>query len=311
MLSRTADAMYWIGRYAERAENVARLLDVHLHLAMDPPAGAPEPWKALVGITGDLLRYLERTDTTSRETAVEFLALDAGNPNAIRSCLQAARENARATRDVLSTAVWEHLNTTAQLGAEAPPAAGFFGEIVRAGRLLESLIDDTMLHGEAWHFLRLGRLVERADKVARILDLPYWLPGGTAERLEDVSWSAVLQSAGGQELYRRRHGRLHAAGAIDFLLLDREFARSVYASLAGAEASLHALTGTPADGHHNPAEQRLGQLRAELAFARAEEIASDGLHPFLDAFQLKLNLAGDAVTETFFVAESLEIGEVA
>jgi uncharacterized alpha-E superfamily protein len=315
MLSRTADALYWIGRYTERAENGARLLDVHLHLAMDPHAGVPAPWKALVGISGDLLRFLERYDATSRETILEFLTFDAGNPNAILSCLRAARENARACRDTLSSPLWERLNETAleasEAAAKGEAPAGFFADLRRAGRLLEILADDTMLHDEAWHFLRLGRLIERADKVSRILDLPHWLPGGTVERVEDVAWSAALQSGGGLELYRRRHGRLRAEGAIDFLLLDREFPRSVHASLSGAEASLHALTGTPPDGHRNDPEQRLGQLRAELAFARAEEVAADGLHGFLDAFQLKLNLASDAVTEALFPTEPLEIGEVA
>ena len=315
MLPRTADAMYWIGRYVERAENGARLLDVQLRLAMDPNAGAPEPWKALVGISGDLLRFLERYDATSRETALEFLTFDAGNPNSILSCLRAARENARASRDALSSSLWEHLNETAldvsEAAAKGAAPAGFFAGLRRAGRLLESLADDTMLHDEGWHFLRLGRLIERADKVSRILDLPHWLPGGASERVEDVAWSAVLQSAGGLELYRQRHGRMRTEGAIDFLLLDREVPRSVHASLSGAEAALHALTGTPPEGHRNAAEQRLGQLRAELAFARAEEVAADGLHGFLDGFQLKLNLASDAVTEAFFLAESLEIGEVA
>ncbi|HEX7898462.1 MAG TPA: alpha-E domain-containing protein [Planctomycetota bacterium] len=307
MLARAADSMYWIGRYVERAENIARLIDVHLHLQLDLPPGAPESWKPLVGTTGDLLRFLERYDATTRETALDFLAFDEGNPNSILSCLRSARENARSTRDILSAAQWEHLNATfleiSDDGARARAADApydFFGEIRLAGRLFEGLSDDTMLHGEAWHFGRLGRFIERADKISRVLDLPHFIPGGAAE---EAAWSAVLESAGALELYRKRHGRLKGASAVDFLFLDREFPRSAHFCLAAAEESLHALTGTPAGTFRHAAEQRLGQLRAELAFARGEEIVESGLHDVLDAFQLKLNLAGDAVGERFFVAE--------
>jgi len=309
MLARAADSMYWIGRYVERAENVARLIDVHLHLQLDLPPGAPEPWKPLVATTGDLLSFLDRYDATTRETALDFLAFDEGNANSLLSCLRTARENARATRDVLSAALWEHLNATylevSGAGARARAAAApydFFAEIRLAGRLFEGLGDDTMLHGEAWHFGRLGRFIERADKISRILDLPHFSPGAAAD---EAAWAAVLESAGALEIYRKRHGRLKGESAVDFLLLDREFPRSAHFCLAAAEESLHALTGTPPGTFRNAAEQRLGQLRAELAFARGAEIVEAGLHEALDAFQLKLNLVDDALTERFFAAEAV------
>ena len=177
MLSRAADSIYWIGRYMERAENVARFIDVNLHHMLDLPPGTPEQWKPLVAVTGDLYRFLERYETTTRESAMQFLAFDAGNPNSILSCLRAARENARSIRDVMSSDMWEHLNATFlhvsdddafERVRQAP--YDFFSELKLAGRLFEGLTDDTMSHGESWHFCRLGRLIERADKISRIVD---------------------------------------------------------------------------------------------------------------------------------------------
>lgn len=312
MLSRAADSIYWMGRYMERAENVARFIDVNLHHMLDLLPGTPEQWKPLVAVTGDLYRFLERYETTTRETAIRFLTFDDGNPNSILSCLRSARENARSIRDVISSDMWEHLNATFlqvsdddayERVRQAPYE--FFSELKLAGRLFEGLTDDTMSHGEAWHFCRLGRLIERADKISRILDFKYFLGGGAP--MEEIEWSVVLQSASALELYRKRHGRLLRDKIVSFLLLDREFPRSVQFCLVGAEDSLHAITGTPVGTFRILAEQRLGQLRSELAFTRAEEVLAEGLHEFVDALQLKLNLASEAVSEAFFVQQSVGV----
>ena len=312
MLSRAADSIYWLGRYMERAENVARFIDVNLHHVLDLPPGTPEQWKPLVAVTGDLYRFLERYETTTRETAIQFLTFDAGNPNSILSCLRAARENARSIREVISSDMWEHLNATFLQVSDDDvfervrnTPYEFFSELKLAGRLFEGLTDDTMSHGEAWHFCRLGRLVERADKISRIVDFKHFLGGGAP--MEEIEWSLVLQSANALELYRKRHGRLLREKIVAFLVLDREFPRSVQFCLSGAEESLHAITGTPIGTFRILAEQRLGQLRSELAFARAEEILADGLHEFVDALQLNLNLASEAITEAFFVQQSVGV----
>jgi len=296
----------------ERAENAARFIDVNLHHVLDLPPGTPEQWKPLVAVTGDLYRFLERYETTTRETAIQFLTFDAGNPNSILSCLRAARENARSIREVISSDMWEHLNATFLQVSDDDvfervrnTPYEFFSELKLAGRLFEGLTDDTMSHGEAWHFCRLGRLVERADKISRIVDFKHFLGGGAP--MEEIEWSLVLQSANALELYRKRHGRLLREKIVAFLVLDREFPRSVQFCLSGAEESLHAITGTPIGTFRILAEQRLGQLRSELAFARAEEILADGLHEFVDALQLNLNLASEAITEAFFVQQSVGV----
>ena len=125
--------------------------------------------------------------------------------------------------------------------------------------------------------------------------------------MEDIEWAVVLQCASALELYRKRHGRLLKDRIVEFLLLDREFPRSVRFCLTGVEDSLHAITGTPVGTFRIPAEQRLGQLRSELSFVRAEEVVAEGLHEYVDALQLKLNLAGDAVMDEFFVQQSVGV----
>jgi uncharacterized alpha-E superfamily protein len=306
VLSRTADAACWMSRYVERAENVARLVDVSLSLALDLAPRGRDFWKPVVATTGDLLRFLDRAPETTRETALEFLAFDEQNPNSLVSCLRAARENARSVRQVLSTDLWEHLNSAAldfagpaaRERAAADPHA-FFRDVRLSGRLFEALTDDTLSHGELWHFCRLGRHQERADKTARILDVRSYLHLAD-EADADLEWSAVLRSTSALELYRRRHGRFQEDRVVDFLLLDREFPRSVHHNLIGLEETLHAISGSPRGTFANPAEQLAGQLRSDLAYASARDVLAEGLHDYLDRLQYRLNVLGDAVAESFF-----------
>ncbi|HWU36805.1 MAG TPA: alpha-E domain-containing protein, partial [Candidatus Acidoferrum sp.] len=178
-----------------------------------------------------------------------------------------------------------------------------------ASHLFTGLAETTMSHGEAWHFSRLGRLLERADKTTRLLDVKYFilLPRVTdvGTPFDDIQWSAVLRSASAFEMYRKRHGRIAPERVADFLLLDREFPRAVHYCLIKAEESLHAISGTPVGTFCNPAEQRLGQLRSELGYARVADVLAVGLHQFLDSLQIKLNLVGDAIFETFFALRPL------
>jgi uncharacterized alpha-E superfamily protein len=320
MLSRVADSIFWMGRYIERAENVARFIDVNLHMILDLPVGSAEQWEPLVITSGDQDRFAARYGgSASQASVIRFLAFDTDNPNAIVSCLRAARENARSVREIISSEMWEQVNTF-YLMVSAPEAVRqasespheLFTQIKMASHLFEGLTETTMSHGEAWHFCRLGRLVERADKTTRLLDVKYFmlLPRFTdvGSPFDDIQWSAVLRSASGFEMYRKRYGRIAPDRVVDFLLLDREFPRAVHSCLIGAEESLHAISGTPVGTFRNSAEQRLGQLRSELGFARVDDILAGGLHEFLDALQLKLNAVGDAIHETFFALRPIGAG---
>jgi uncharacterized alpha-E superfamily protein len=320
MLSRVADSIFWMSRYIERAENVARFIDVNCHLILDLPVGSAEQWEPLIITSGDQARFTARYGAAStQENVIRFLAFDAENPNSIVSCLRAARENARSVREIISSEMWEQVNTF-YLMATAPEAgrrAGkapheFFTEIKSASHLFAGLTETTMSHGEAWHFCRLGRLLERADKTTRLLDVKYFmlLPRLTAvgSPFDDIQWSAVLRSASAFEMYRKRYGRIAPDRVVEFLLLDREFPRAVHSCLNSAEESLHAISGTPIGTFRNPAEQRLGQLRSELGYARVDDILACGLHEFLDGLQAKLNAAGDAIFETFFTLRPIGAG---
>src|SRR5262245_27096059 len=311
MLSRVADSLYWMSRYIERAENVARFVDVNLHFMLDLPVGATEQWGPLVITTGDDVPFAQRYGTATREHVIQFLTFDRENPNSIVACMRAARENARSVREIISSEMWEQVNTfylmvhdrgAAKRVREAPYE--FFRDIRMASQLFEGLTDATMSHGEGWHFCRMGGLLERADKTSRILDVKYFLllpaVSDVGTPFDDIQWAAVLRSTSAFEMYRKRYHLLTPDRIVDFLLLDREFPRSIHYCLINADESLHALSGSPLGTFCNSAEQYLGQLRAELAYARVEGIIKGGLHEFLDAFQTKLNTVGDSISSTFF-----------
>ena len=310
MLSRVAESIYWMSRYIERAENVARFVDVNLHLILDMPVGIQAQWEPLVATTGDDEVFTEQYGEASREAVIRFLAFDAENPNSIISCLRAARENARSIRENISSEMWEQLNdayllvtNTSEEWAMAEPHE-FFREIKLASHLFMGLTDNIMSHSEGWHFCQLGRLIERADKTSRIVDVKYFilLPSiwDVNTPFDDIQWGALLHSASGFEMYRRTYGLISPNDVVAFLLLDREFPRSILYCLSKAEESLHAISGTVLETFSNPAEQRLGQLRSEFAYAQVKQILSTGLHEFLDAFQTKLNLVGADIHKTFF-----------
>lgn len=311
MLSRVANSIYWMSRYIERAENVARFVEVNLQMMLDLPAGSNEQWGPLVIITGDDAAFAARYPGATRENVIQFLTFDAENPNSILACLRAARENARTVREAISPEMWEQINTcyltvnaAATKGRVLEDAYNFFNEIKKASYLFDGVTDATMLHNEGWHFYRAGRFLERADKTSRLLDVKYFilLPSATdvGTALDDIQWGAVLRSASALEMYRKRHGHIAPDQIVDFLLLDLDFPRSVNYCLIKARESLHAISGTPGGTFSNPAEQHLGRLQADLAYTPVKQIIARGLHEFLDALQSKLNLVDQGIFETFF-----------
>jgi uncharacterized alpha-E superfamily protein len=311
MLSRVANSIYWLSRYTERAENVARFIDVNLQMILDLPTGSHEQWQPLVIITGDDAAFAAHYPVASRENVIRFLTFDTKNPNSIISCLRAARENARTVREAISPEMWEQINTCyLMVNAAAYDRTvvdspdGFFGEVKKSSALFEGIAEATMLHDDGWHFYRMGRLLERADKTSRLLDVKYFilLPSATdvGTTLDDIQWAAVLRSASAFEMYRKRHGPLVVEKVIDFLLLDHEFPRSVNFCLTHTNASLHAISGTPIGTFRNPAEQLLGYVRAELAYTDVGQIIARGLHEFLDSLQSNLNRVDQTIYASFF-----------
>jgi uncharacterized alpha-E superfamily protein len=219
MLSRVADSIFWMSRYIERAENVARFIHVNLKLSLDLGMGTADQWAPLVYITGDQDQFAEKYGEANNRAVIDFLAFDSTNPNSIVSCLRAARENARTVREMISSAMWEEINkyflsirSAANNRAIFDSPFEFFNQVILSSQLVQGITDATMSHNEAWHFHRMGRLLERADKTSRILDVKYFILLPSAEdvgtAVDTIQWSALLESASALEMYRKEYGRI-------------------------------------------------------------------------------------------------------
>ena len=311
MLSRVAESMYWMARYIERAENVARIMDANYHMILDLPEGVGGQWEPLVVTTGDEDLFKEYYDEFNQENVVKFLTFDTRNPNSILSCLRMARENARSVREWISSEMWQQVNTFYLLikdasrkgdGIELPHE--FFVEVMLASHLFTGLSENTMTHGEGWQFARLGRMLERADKTARIIDVKYFILLPSVEYVgtpfDHILWGSILRSASAFEMYRKQYGQIAPDQIIQFLVLDAEFPRAIHHCLIMAELSLRNISGTMRGRFTNRAEKALGRLLADIDYTTIDDIKAIGLHEFIDGLQTRLNETGDVIFNTFF-----------
>ncbi len=315
MLSRVANSIYWMSRYAERAENVARFVAVNLELMLDSDVGVEQQWLPLVDTSGDHKDFLKRYGQADEQNVVRFLAFDRENPNSIFSCLQASRENARTVREIISSATWNQLNEFylyVRDHADKPDSieslSRLLDQIRRGTNTYMGLMDSTMTRDQPWQFALLGRMLERADKTSRILDVKYFLLLKSATQVgtpvDHIQWGAVLRSASAWEMYRKKHGGISPEDIVEFLLLDPDFPRSVRFCLNAALESLRAISGTPPGLVRNEAERALGRICSALTFTSASEIISQGLHEYLDDLQTRVNQAGEAIYDTFFALKA-------
>ncbi|HEY9639321.1 MAG TPA: alpha-E domain-containing protein [Coleofasciculaceae cyanobacterium] len=317
MLSRVADSIYWLNRYVERAENIARFVDVNLNLLLDSPSVMQQQWEPLVLTTGDRPLFQKRYGQATADNVIQFLTFDQSYPSSILSCLKSARENARSVREIISSEMWEQVNSFYLMVKDASQQQhltltqlpSFFAEVKTASHLFAGVTDATMSHNEGWHFGRVGRLLERADKTARILDVKYFIllpsPSDVGTALDELQWIALLKSASGYEMYRKRQRRISPQGIANFLVLDREFPRSIAYSLFRAERSLQEISGTTPGTWNNPAERAMGKARSDLEFITIEDVIQEGLHEFLDQVQTQLNCVGKSIFDTFFALQPI------
>ena len=311
LLSRAADAVYWMARYIERAENVARFIDVNLHLQLDLPLAPAHQWQPLVDTSGDAAVFKERFGTASEESVIRFLAFDEKNPNSIYSCLRSARENARSVRETISLEMWEQINSMyLQIQIQrTTPQHDTLPELLRGIRLgchmFQGITDATMSYNEAWHFLRMGRMMERADKTSRILDVKYFIllpsPVNVGTPYDDLHWAAVLKSVSGFETYRKQRGRISPPDIVEFLVTDREFPRAIRHCVEVAGQSLRVITGTLVGTANYLSESLMDVLLEELADTQVGVIIRTGLHEYLDGLQTKMNAIGDSLAQDFFM----------
>ena len=310
MLSRVANSIYWLNRYIERAENVARFIDANYHMTLDIPDSASDQWQPLINTTGDHELFAKLYGEATRENAIEFLVFDRNNPNSIHSCVRAARENARSVREYISSEMWEQINTfylminTAAKDVSMDLPHQFFVDIMSASHAFIGITDSTMNHGEGWHFGRMGRMLERADKTSRILDVKYFILLPSVDYIgssyDNLLWGALLRSASAFEMYRKRHGRIEPKKIVEFLLLDAHFPRAVHYCVMTAMISMNNITGSQRGTFANKAEQNLGRLLSEFNFAALDDIFASGLHEYLDNTQTQLNDIGAMIHKVFF-----------
>jgi uncharacterized alpha-E superfamily protein len=321
MLSRVANCLYWMSRYLERAENVARIVDVNLQLLLDfrnlDETRFAKHWLPIVQTTGDEKQFFELHKKATGQAVTEFLVFQMENPNSIVSSICQARENARMVRDQITIELWEELNrlywfvkTLQARRAWKESPSDFFQQVKASSLHLIGLTFATLIRNEGWWFMQVGQLLERADQTSRILDLRYdTLPDKgaptTISQTDVLEWSAILRSCSAWDAYKSLLGaEVNPKLVAEFLLLNEDFPRSVRFCVHEMNHALRKISGV-ADGRFcNNAEKLAGRLLAEVQFGTIEEIFDCGLHLYLDQLQSKLNDIGAALFNTYLFQPS-------
>jgi uncharacterized alpha-E superfamily protein len=320
MLSRVANCLYWMSRYIERAENIARIVDVNLQLLLDlsnlNDERLSEHWMPIVESTGDEKAFLQLHKSATGHSVTEFLVFRIENTNSIVSSIVQARENARMVRDQITVELWEELNRL-YLFVRSPEArkvwrqspSDFFQQIKAASLHLSGIGYATILRNEGWWFSQAGKFIERADKTSRILDVRYQtLPERgvpqSISQAEALGWQAILRSCSAWDAYKSLRGvEAHPRLVAEFLLLNEDFPRSARFCVGELNAALRHISGVPSGRFCNDAEKLAGRLEAELQFSTIDEIFEAGLHSYLDQFQTKLNAVGNALFDAYIFQE--------
>lgn len=313
MLSRCAEDLYWMARYMERAENLARVLDVSNRMALlaQPEGGDSLLWEPALQIGPDPSAFYQVHDVASPSNVISYMALDRGNPSSIYSCVKAARENARTERSSISSEMWESLNQTwleiqslDLAGLEAWGPRKFFDWIKERSHLFRGVILGTLLQDDGFQFIRLGTFLERADNTARILDVKYHVllprPQDVGGAVDYYQWGALLRSVGAFSAYRRIYRDAITPPRVAALLtLNADMPRSLSACYEMLVPTLGSLVG--------PRRLDCGRLAAEihagLRFGRIEQIFQSGLHEFLEDFILRNNDLGGLIQQDFMMSE--------
>ncbi|EJM98208.1 alpha-E domain-containing protein [Herbaspirillum sp. YR522] len=333
MLSRTADHLFWMARYTERAENTARMLDVHVQTALLPQsiADAEQGWRAVLGISELLYGYDQKYEQVTQKDVIDFMVRDPDNPSSIASCLRQARENARAVRGALTTEAWEIQNATwikmqsyLQTSALEQNPSDFFEWVKHRSHLSRGVTIGTMLKDEAFHFIRLGTFLERADNTARIIDVKFHgaketqgqKQGGQSQsqsqsqtqsqsqgdddigQIDFYYWAAILRSVSGFEIYRKVYRDVITPERVaELLILRSDMPRSLLGCMGQVLSNLKNV--------HNDVsadtERFAGKLHADLQFARIEEVLDAGLHDYLTVFLERIFELGNRISRDFLV----------
>jgi uncharacterized alpha-E superfamily protein len=334
MLSRTADHLFWMARYMERAENTARMLDVNYQTSLLPQSAdaAERGWKGLLSISELSGDFAARYGAITARSVMEYMVNDPQNGSSIRNCLMAARENARAVRGTLTTEVWETQNQTwlefqrmVASGAFSRDPGAAFEWVKFRSHLSRGVTVGTMLQDEAFHFLRIGSFLERADNTARLLDVKFHAAGteffegmpraaaglaqsqaqseGQGADARDMEydfyhWSAILRSVSAFEVYRKVYRNvIRPEKVAELLILRPDMPRSLAACTQEVLTNLTMV----ANGQSSETLRRAGRLRADLQYGRIDEILATGLHAYLTQFLERVGTIGFGISRDFLV----------
>ncbi len=329
MLSRVANSLYWMSRYIERAENIARIVDVNLQLLLDfrnlNEERLARHWLPIVQTTGDEQQFFQLHKKATGDAVTEFLVFELENPNSLVSSICQARENARMARDQITVEYWEELNRLywfvktpqARKAWEESPS-DFFQQIKNSSLQLLGLSYATLIHNEGWFFAQVGKFIERADKTSRILDVRCQVPEGApadgregdANEADALEWSAILRSCSAWDAYKSLYGAEVSPKLVaEFLLFNEDFPRSMRFCVSEMNRALRRISGVAEGRFCNGAEKLAGRLAAELQFSTMDEIFAQGLHEYLDGLQGKLNDIGSAMFDAYIFQKFDHLGD--
>src|SRR5881409_2486756 len=313
MLCRTANELYWMARHIERAENTARLLDVTYRMsllpydAIEPGLAWAEPWAVPLITSGLATSFYERFGQLSAENVLRFMVLDAENASSIYCCLRGARESARSVRGAITSEMYEDLNSAwldmRRQDYDRIQLAGvseFLEWVKMRSHLFRGVTFGTMLRDEAYHFIRLGTHIERADNTARILDVKYHtlLPSAAdvGGAVDYYQWGALLRSVSGFESYRKIYSDVITPRRVaELLILRDDMPRSLHACMN----FIHDTLETLCDNSSREVERAAGELHAKLHYGRADAIIENGLHEYLMDFLERISSLGDGISRHF------------
>lgn len=317
MLSRVAENLYWMSRYVERAENVARLLDVGFELELDAALVGdhePAPVEGVLSILGCREDFARRRGAgePDRDAVLQFLTFDRRNSLSILSMVAAARENARGTQEAVSSEIWGQINRlylylcgpkAQRKFAESP--SRFYDGVKRSCLLFAGLIDSTLPRNEEFHFLQVGRFLERIAQIGRILnDRAHQLrvDGQASDRpLQMVHCTGLLRTCSAHDAYLRTYrDQIDPDCVVQYLVLDADFPRSIRYGVESCLRSLREISGADEDEYGSEAERLLGRLEGELRYLEVDEIFARGLRNFLDGVSDSCNLVGDEIHQAYF-----------
>jgi uncharacterized alpha-E superfamily protein len=320
MLSRTADHLFWMSRYMERAENTARMLNVNYETSLLPQSAdmAEQGWRGLLSISELTWSFSKKYQEVTARNVMDFMVRDVTNPSSIVSCLRAARENARAVRGALTTEVWETQNQTwlefnrllASNGFQRDPSS-LFEWVKFRSHLSRGVTVGTMLQDDSLHFLRIGTFLERGDNTARLLDVKFHAlaseffgPDGSVKESHEVDfyhWSAILRSVSGFEIYRKVYRNVIRPELVaELLMLRPDMPRSLAACVNELVANLKLV----ANQQSGETLRRAGRLQADLQYGRIDEILATGLHAYLTQFLARVGDLGGGISRDFLVPEA-------